>query len=311
MTKLLSITPNAALDRTVTVDRLSVGMIHRATSTLNAAGGKGINVARAARTLGAEVTCGGLLAGMTGQMVARLAEAEGLNAAWTWLDEGETRACTIIVDQESATVINEQGPYVYEADWAHLTSSALTAARNADAVCICGSLPPGVTGAMCADLLRDLIAAGHPVWLDSSGAALEAALSVAGVHIKVNDDEIAGLFNQAIRDERDAAAAAVEAQRVTGSSVIVTMGAKGAVLVERDGVFFCEPPHVNALSAVGSGDSFFAGLLVSLYDHLPPLETLRRACAAGAANALSIGGGHFTLTEFNRMLPLIKGQTLS
>src|SRR3954447_16596107 len=104
---ILCVTPNTALARTLIVPRLRPCAVHGAQQVLAAAGGKGVNVARAARTLGAAARCLGPLGGSTGRMVAELAAREGLDGAWTWI-AGETRTCTIVVDLAGgdATVIN-------------------------------------------------------------------------------------------------------------------------------------------------------------------------------------------------------------
>ncbi len=115
--KLLCITPNPALDRTLTVSNFRAGEIFRTSDVLMVAGGKGLNVARAARILGADPLCLSPLGGHTGRLVAELAEREGMSGAWTWYD-GETRTCTIIVDEAGATLINETGRAMPAEVWA-------------------------------------------------------------------------------------------------------------------------------------------------------------------------------------------------
>src|SRR5689334_17362015 len=143
---LLCVTPNPALDRTLIVLRLRPGEVHRTQRVIAAAGGKGLNVARAARTLGYAARCLGPLGGSTGRLVAELAQREGLDGTWTWI-AGETRVCTLVVEQAGgdATVINEAGPAVAAAEWARLSDDVLRAAGQADITCLCGSLPPAVS----------------------------------------------------------------------------------------------------------------------------------------------------------------------
>ena len=118
MTMILCVTPNPAVDRTLTVPGIRLGEVSRAARALVAAGGKGLNVARVARAFGAEARCAGFLGGHSGQLVAELAEREGLCGGWTWID-GETRTCLIIVDPQGgeATVINEVGPAITNLDF--------------------------------------------------------------------------------------------------------------------------------------------------------------------------------------------------
>src|SRR2546427_12993873 len=115
---IVCVTPNPALDHTLTVERVIAGEVMRATHSRLTAGGKGLNVARAVRTLGGDPLCTGFLGGNSGKLLAMLAKSEGLNADWTWVN-GDTRTCVILVSADGcdATVINEPGPHVTTSDW--------------------------------------------------------------------------------------------------------------------------------------------------------------------------------------------------
>ena len=82
----------------------------------------------------------------------------------------------------------------------------------------------------------------------------------------------------------------------------LTLGKAGAVLATAAGNWYAQSPGISAVSAVGSGDSFLAGLITSLDSGLPGPEALRRAAAAGAANALRSGAGVFTMQDFGALL---------
>jgi 1-phosphofructokinase family hexose kinase len=298
--KLLCITPNPALDRTLTLADFTPGKVFRTADVLLAAGGKGINVARAAGILGAEALCTGFLAGHTGRLVAELAESAGLMGEWTWV-YGETRVCTIIVDNGVATVVNEVGVNIGPAVWSRFMEDVLAHAGEVDVVCLCGSFPPGVSEQECANLIRALAAVGKPLWVDSSGMGLQAALETPGVFIKVNGEEIGAVLNRGVGDVESALSAASDVYRRTGAPVVVTLGALGAVMVNADGRYVAKPPQLPVASAVGSGDAFMAALASTGATQ----EGLRRAAAAGTANALSVGGAQFTLQEFETVLAQI------
>src|SRR5262249_29833024 len=143
-TGILCVTPNPALDRTLEVPTLRPGAVMRATSERVAAGGKGVNVARALSALGGQARSMGAPGGANGRILADLATAEGLEAVWTWC-EIETRSCLILVDSAArqATVINEAGPRLSAGDWMRFCAEVLAKATGAQAVCISGSVPPG------------------------------------------------------------------------------------------------------------------------------------------------------------------------
>jgi 1-phosphofructokinase family hexose kinase len=305
---VLCVTFNPAIDRTMVVPDFASGGVFRPQQTVVAAGGKGVNVARAIHLLGGDPVCAGFLAGFGGAFLERSLRDEGLQAHWTWLAEGETRTCIILADpgRSFTTVVNEPGPTVSAADWARLRGDILRAAEDRDFVSLSGSLPPGSPLEAFTDLVADLVALGKQVWVDTSGAPLTAAARVPGVAIKINDDEAAVLAKQPVSGIEDAIAAAREICAVTGCCVLITMGAQGAVLTDGRAIWHAVPPAVTIKSGVGSGDSFLAGLLAALSRGEPLPLALAQATAAGTANALSIGGGLFTQAEFDGILSHVR-----
>ena len=301
---ILCVTPNTALDKTLVVPGYGSGGVFRPQQMVAAAGGKGMNVARVVRLLGGVPRCLGFIAGHTGALVASIAAGEGLDCVWTTLEAGETRTCTILVDPalERTSVVNESGVRTTAADWMRLRDDLTACAAEARTVCFCGSLPPGSPLDAFTELLAHLASIGLAVWVDTSGAALGAAARVPGVHLKINDEEATELLNMPMGTSSEAAGAVRLLAKQQSAAAIITLGKHGAVWSDGARVWHATPPSIEAQSAVGSGDSFLAGLLVGLEAGEMPNEALRRGVAAGAANALSIGGGQFALDDFARIL---------
>ena len=300
---ILCVTPNTAIDRTLIVPGFRAGEVLHAERALVVAGGKGLNVARAIRLLGGEARCAGFLGGHSGRLFAELAEREGLRGAWTWIAH-ETRTCVIIVEPKNgqATGIYEPGATVSLEDWARLQADVLRESTETSAVCLSGSLPSGVPPKAFADLIASLGAADRRVWVDTSGAALQAALTAAPFGIKVNSSEVGAILGREVHGVAVALEAADELRRAGTALVVLTLGAYGAVLVSETERWHAQPPPVRTMSSVGSGDAFLAGLVTGLECESGFSEALRRAVAAGTANALSAGGGQFAMADFNRLL---------
>ncbi|BCX05702.1 MAG: 1-phosphofructokinase [Candidatus Roseilinea sp.] len=303
---IVCVTPNPALDRTLIVPDFRLHGVSRATQVLTVAGGKGLNVARGILRLGGCALCAGLLGRHTGRHFAHLAEAEGLPGEWTW-HEAETRCATIIVDGNGrdASLINEPGPPVSEETWQRFAQSvvACVSAHRASAVTFSGSVPTGPTPAMFAALLNACRALGVEVWVDSSGEWLRAAAGVAGINIKVNGDEIAALAGRAVEAPADALAVAhVLRERYAWRHCIVTLGGRGVAMVGVSGSWIAQPPTVRSVSSIGSGDVFLGALVHRLSQGATAPDALRSAVAAGAANAMSVGGGRFALEDYRAAL---------
>ncbi len=299
----LCVTPNAALDRTLIVPGLQLGETYHPNCTLVSAGGKGVNVARAIRLLGGDACCAGLLGGHSGRLVAELAEREGLRCRWTWTKH-ETRVCTILVDPDrgQATGIYEVGDTISQNDWTRLHEDVIRESANVSDVCLSGILPTGIPNSSFANLIVDLQTIGPRVWVDTRGAALQSALAAKPFAIKVNGVEAGELLDTAIQNVGEAIGAAEQMRQAGVGLVALTLGGAGAVLVTADERWCAEPPQIKMLGAVGSGDAFLAALVSAFANGLMMGDCLRRAVAAGTANALSVGGGSFTLDEFGSVL---------
>ena len=137
---------------------------------------------------------------------------------------------------------------------------------------------------------------GEGLWVDGSGAALREA-AAAGACIKINGDEANALLGGKIIGERDAVAAAQAIRALGPPRVVITLGAGGAILAEAEGAWRVSAPRVTAVSAVGSGDCFLAGLVAMLAEGRSVEAALALAAACGAANAQRADVASFTCAE--------------
>ncbi len=308
---ILTLTANPTLDRTLEFTTFAVGDVLRPIGTMVTAGGKGINTARTIHTLGGETLCTGFLGGSSGQTVADMVRADGIDSDWTWVD-GSTRLCTILVDAsiEQTTVINESGPDISNSDWQRLRNSVIKHTDSQTTVCVCGSLPPGASLGNFRSLIDEIKAFAPRVWIDTSGAALDATLAMADICIKVNTDEAGAVLNRHIKGPMAAADAADELRKTNKPLVVLTMGADGAVIATDAGRWYAKPPVVTVKSPLGSGDAFLGGLALGLSQGKSADEALRMGSAAGAANAMNYGGGRFDLPTYEQLLSQIHVKAL-
>jgi 1-phosphofructokinase family hexose kinase len=303
---ILCLTPNPAIDRTILLPNLVPGDVQRAEKVTVAAGGKGLNVARVIRTLGGDPLCMGFAGGHMGHSLADLAQDEGLNSVWTWVNT-ETRICIILVSAyDDATVINEPGMPVTSSDWKRLRRDMRRKVPAASSVCISGSLPPQSSATNFQGILEMLVKSGKQVWVDTSGIALTTAIACPGICIKVNGKEIGEALGFEVNEASSARRAFSMLEERGLNTCVITLGAQGALLANRDGKWHAQGPRVRPVSTVGSGDAFLGGLISALDRGAEWPTVLRDAVAAGTANTLSAGGGQFALHEFREIQKQVK-----
>jgi 1-phosphofructokinase family hexose kinase len=298
---ILCVSPNLCYDRILIVPGFAAGGVHRATRATAVAGGKGLNVARAAAALGESPVTIGFIAGGAGHAIVRGARRGGLVLDAVRVP-GESRWCTIIVDPGRVeTVINERGMVVERRALSAFRRRVRRRLTRSRAVVLSGSLPPGVPDDFFATLIAD--AAPRPTILDSSGEGLRRGLDAAPTVAKPNRVELEEADGRRLRTLQDVAAAGRRLRDRGVGWVVATLGEEGAVVVCADGVWHLRAPHVERNNAIGAGDTLAAGLAVGLARSLVPLQAARLGIAAAAADVRTELPGEVTVAMVARLLP--------
>ena len=173
---IITVTLNAAIDKTLAVPNFRLGRRHRAVEQTAMAGGKGVNVARALRALGQPVIATGIAGGPTGTRIVEHLTDEGILNDFVRIRE-ESRTSTAVVDPTSGdqTEINEHGPHVSDAELDLFVDKLLYLAKGA-AVCVfAGSLPRGVDEGFYGRLIEEMRRLDVTTVLDSEGEPLLVA----------------------------------------------------------------------------------------------------------------------------------------
>ncbi len=282
----VTLTPNLALDRTLELRTpLTPGELHRVKRLREAAGGKGVNVARVLQILGAEVTVTGFLGGFNGQKFHALLAEEGLPGVFEEVS-GETRECHIVLDGRShPTEIYEGGPTVTADDWRRLTAQ-LSEQLPKGQVIVSGSLPRGLSPEAFRALLQEL--PRKPV-VDSSGAALRAALEAGVALVKPNRHELAELLPV----QSDGVAEAKRLFERYGVPILLSLGAQGAAYIAEQ-TLQAPAPKVEVVNPVASGDCLLAAFVWARSEGWSLEGALRLGVSAGAENAAQGGGAAVT-----------------
>jgi len=311
---ILTVTLNAAIDRTVAVPSFRQGHRHRAVEASTVAGGKGVNVARALKLLDRPVIATGLAGGPTGaRLMERLAE-ESILTDFTWI-AGESRTNLAVIDPTSGeqTEINERGPDVSSEELERFLEKLLYLARGARLCAIAGSLPPSVPPSFSARIVEELKALGVETIVDTEGEPLTASIRAEPSAVTPNVSEAEGAVGHEFNDREDL---------LNGLASLVELGATDAVITRPEGcvasikagderrVYEVTAPPVEPVATVGSGDAFVAGFVAARYDGRAPDECLRFAVACGAESTQHFGAGSVDPAEIERLLPGVESREL-
>lgn len=326
---IATVTLNPAVDRNITVAGFEVGKTNRGCTARLHPGGKGINVAMAARRLGCHVIASGLLAGNNGRFILEALRAMDILTDFVET-EGETRVNLKINDPESGveTEINEPGFQVNAAALRQLEARVDDLAKQCAVMVFSGSLPPGAPPDVYAAFLG--IAKDRGAWtiLDTSGDALHSGLQAGPAMVKPNLNEAEELLGRALHEDAELASAAREMQTMGAGSAVISMGREGALGVFDAGVpqpgahtpgppapaapppstasqcLRAYPIPVTRVSSTGAGDCMVAAFAHALVNGLSWTEAMRLSVAV---SSLAAGGTEslFDMRDVPVMLPQV------
>lgn len=273
---MLIATPNLCLDRTVRLTGLVPGAVLRADGVQLSAGGKGVNVARVVRACGGTATIVGLVGDNDRERLLGLLAEEGADV----LDvpvPGDVRITTVLLERalSRTTVVNEPGPAVSAQSWQDYRAAVERALPGRRVLVCAGSLPPGAPLDGYGQLVELAHRTGVPAVVDTAPAALRATLASGPDLVTPNLPEaeaaLAGSSDAVLADtgsgvRERARLAASRLCSLGARAAAVTAGAQGCALaLAGDPAARWVPTvPVAVLSAVGAGDSFVAGVVISL-----------------------------------------------
>jgi 1-phosphofructokinase len=277
---IITLTPNPSIDLTLTVDRLAPGTVHRARSGWSEPSGKGVNVSLALRAHGVGTRAVLPIGGPNGTWLAAMLEQAGIDHVCVPI-AGNNRANVSIVEPGGkVTKVNAPGPSLSAAETEALLDATLTAASQARWLVGTGSLPRGARPDLYDRLTRRAHEAGLQVAIDSSGPPLLAALPAGPDLVKPNAHELAETAARPVTTVGQALDAARRLQELGARTILASLGADGALLVEQDLVLHAEVVVERARSAVGAGDALLSGFLAGGASGEPALRTALEWAAA-------------------------------
>ena len=311
---ILTVTLNAALDRTVAVPNFQLGRRHRAVESRTVAGGKGINIARALSRLGRPVIASGFAGGPTGTRVLEQLHEESVLTDFIGI-AAETRVNLAVIDPTSGeqTEINERGPAVSPEEVKRLFDRISYLSGGVKLCVLAGSLPPGAGADLYARLIKDLIERGILVVLDAEGEAMLAGLRAGASVVTPNEAEAEELVGQEFADRGDLVQGLTELVRLGAGEAVITRPEGCVAVIDEDGgrrFLEVQTAPLEPVSTVGSGDAFLAGYAAARYDGRSPADCLSYGVACGAESTQHFGAGTVDRRQVERILPNVEVRDL-
>jgi len=274
MRRVVTVTLNPAIDRTVWVEALVPGTTIRTADTRASFGGKGINVARGVARIGAPVIALGLAGEDQATPIERYLESLGVQSRFI-RTPGETRTNLKIIEQASGrlTEINGSGAEVEPHEVDALERELLSVVDRGDVgvVVFAGSLPIGVDASVYARWTEILgrLQPNLRVLADTSEEALLQVARARPFLLKPNRVEASALTGRQLETDADAGDSVRQILALGVRGVLVSLGSSGAMAgwgseVEHVPAGPIEVPSGQLQTTVGAGDAMVARIAVEL-----------------------------------------------
>lgn len=316
--KIVTVTLNPVLDRTLTVPHIAFDEMVRATESRLDWGGKGFNVSRALQSMGVESVAMAFIGGATGQVLERGLGDMGIATDLVPI-AGETRTNIVVTDAaaERYIKVNEAGPMVQADELALLFDRIRERVRPGDIWVFSGSLPPGLSPDCYAQLVALVRAGGARALLDTSGEPLRLGCAARPYLVKPNVTEVEEVTGRQIQSEADRLGAVEFFLRLGIELVALSLGGDGLLLATAEQAVWARPPRVQVRNPVGAGDALLAGIVLALARAAGPehsragarLPLEEMACwgvGAGTAAAMQEGVGVGTRAEVEALYEQVR-----
>lgn len=285
---ITAVSLNPSIDRTLHIDQMNVGGLNRVVRQIDAAAGKGVNVALGVSALEGQAECIGFMYEEGSALFAKRLGAAGIESDFLLCD-GAVRVNTKVLDLEKGeiTEFNTSGVPVTPQQIECMTELVEKHARKDSFLILSGSMPPGCPTDYYRILAEAARAKGARVVLDADGERLRLAMSAHPFMIKPNRYELELLTGRQLTSIRDVLDAAAECVRQGVSVVVVSLGAEGAVITDGKEAWRAQAKSIEVRSTVAAGDTMIAGLVIALSKDYDLCGALRAGVAAATVRCMT------------------------
>lgn len=303
---IYTITLNPALDRNIWIEKIKLDDSNRIHKEERYAAGKGIDVSRVLTTMGIRNKALGFVGGFNGDELEGKLINEGISCEFTKIS-GETRTNIVIYDinMSSQTIFSAPGPEIMPFELIKIIR-LVESLEHPEYFIISGSLPPGVHPEIYLKIMEIARSKGSRIILDADDEALKMGVEISPDLIKPNVHELSRLVGRELDSIDDIISSAQGICENGTGIVLVSMGARGILLVSKKECYLSVPPKVKVLNTIGAGDSSIAGYVYGTAAGKSMQESLTYAVAAGTASTLQPGPALGTKEDIMKLVPQVK-----
>ena len=285
---ITTVSLNPSIDRTIEVEKFTVGGLNRVAKQTDVAAGKGTNVAIVTAALGMESECIGFMYQEGGKLFEKRLLDSGAACDFLWC-EGAVRVNVKVFDKSKGeiTEINQSGSVVSEIQLGEMTELVNKHAMQADYLILTGSLPPGCPADYYYTLAETAAKANCRVILDADGDRLKYGLKAKPFLIKPNRYELEMLTGKELPEIEDVLAAAEEIIAGGVGIVAVSMGGEGALICDGKQAYLAHGVKIDVKSTVAAGDSMIAGLASGFQQGWDMADAFRMGVAAATVRCMT------------------------
>ncbi len=285
----ITLTLNPAFDRHCFVPDFKLYHEHLAISDECEAGGKGVNISRALTYNNVENLAVVVMGRENEAQFSQALDNDGLSYVKLLVD-GRVRENLTIHTNGEETRVSFAGFSCDDSLLDKVYDLISDKIDHGTILTFTGRLPGGVSLEATMIFLSKIADKGAKIVIDSkSFKTLSELVAAKPWLIKPNGEEISEYLGREIESFEEIVAAARDIHAQGIENVMISLGAKGALLVCSEGAFICTPPAVDVKSAIGAGDSSIGGFIAATLEGGSAEASLCRAISYGSAACVRKG----------------------
>ncbi|MCG8484219.1 MAG: 1-phosphofructokinase family hexose kinase [Clostridia bacterium] len=301
-----TITLNPCVDKTLVIDEFTYGGMNRVIEKRKDISGKGVNVSIVLTQIGVAVLTFGIYYKKGSEAFINGLEEIGIKYKGIMAD-GELRENIKVLDINTniTTELNQKGDFIDNNILNRLEQQLEQVMDDIDVLVITGSVPQGVGLDYYRKLIEKANAKKIKCILDAEGELLLEGMKAKPYLIKPNLYEFETVFGLKTKTNEDMVEKCKEIISEGIEVVCLSMGERGAIIVDKNEAYICKPTSIQVKSTQGAGDSLVAGICCAIEKGLPICEMLKYGVSAAQGSLIREGTQLCTIEGFERFKEIV------